>query len=84
MFYLEISRSSAGLENEGGCCWTDSVSPALDIGESSKAVVAIVSDKQVAVDVVVDDEQVVSDDVVTVQDDVTDVGDMYGGYCGFF
>ncbi|KAK8598761.1 hypothetical protein V6N13_094721 [Hibiscus sabdariffa] len=35
------SRCSNCLENEGGCCWTDSVSPALDIGESSKAVIAI-------------------------------------------
>ncbi|KAK8502472.1 hypothetical protein V6N12_005459 [Hibiscus sabdariffa] len=61
---------------EGGCCWTDSVSPALDIGESSKAVVAIVSDKQVAVDVVA----VVGSFEDVVVDDVSDrlVGDAEG------
>ncbi|KAK8480886.1 hypothetical protein V6N11_061843 [Hibiscus sabdariffa] len=69
------SRSSVGLENEGGCCWTDSVSPALDIGESSKAVIAIVSDKQVAVDVVA-----IVGSFEDVVDDVSDrlVGDAEG------
>ncbi|KAK8598272.1 hypothetical protein V6N13_095655 [Hibiscus sabdariffa] len=37
---LEVGRRQV-WKMEGGCCWTDSVSPALDIGESSKAVVAI-------------------------------------------
>ncbi|KAK8488102.1 hypothetical protein V6N13_093324 [Hibiscus sabdariffa] len=61
---------------KGVAIGTDSVSPALDIGESSKPVVTIVSDKHVIVDVFVSEEQAVSDAVVIVQDDVTDVGDM--------